>query len=149
MIRSILIAGLLAGSVSAPLQAQDPKAVVGHRQNIIGSAGRAAVALNNIAKGDLNQEDHIADIARLMAVAAAQAKAAFETDTRGADVKTDAKDLVWQDWDDFAERMDAYVVDAQKIADLAEAGQPDEMISTLRTTFRDHCKGCHDRYRKE
>lgn len=147
MIRTMGIAGLLAlGGIAGAALAEDPESVVNWRKNTIGAAGRAAVALNDIRKGDLEEQDRITEIAEMMVISAKLAKEAFRHDTRGASVETTAKDTIWTNWDDFSKRMDDYVADTEKVAELARAGDQGAMFKQLGQTFR-NCKGCHDTYR--
>jgi len=100
MIRTMGIAGLLAlGGIAGAAVAEDPESVVNWRKNTIGAAGRAAVALNDIRKGDLEEQDRITEIAEMMVISAKLAKEAFRHDTRGASVETTAKDTIWTNWD--------------------------------------------------
>lgn len=93
--------------------------------------------------------EHIPAIANIMASTAAMSKSAFEKDTREMEGHTEAKDVVWEDWQDFANRMDALERDASAFAEVANrTDDPDEILAAFRNVGR-NCKGCHDIYKND
>lgn len=105
---------------------------------------------SNIAqlmKGTAEHEGHLAKNARIMAMAASMSKAAFEKDTRGMEGATEARDEIWENWDDFANRMDKFEADAAALATAAEGGDMSEIGPAFKKTMS-NCKSCHDDYRK-
>ncbi|WP_417456548.1 c-type cytochrome [Kordiimonas sp.] len=107
-------------------------------------------AYGNIAqlmKGTAEHDGHLAKHAQIMATAASMAKTAFEKDTRGMEGATDARDEIWENWDDFATRMDKFEADAAALATAAEGGDMSEIGPAFKKTMG-NCKSCHDEYRK-
>lgn len=93
--------------------------------------------------------EHIPAIANIMASTATMSKAAFEKDTRDLEGHTEAKDDVWENWSDFASRMDALERDTAAFAEVANrTDDPDEVMAAFRNVGR-NCKGCHDVYKND
>ncbi|WP_417450919.1 c-type cytochrome [Kordiimonas sp.] len=110
----------------------------------------AKYSLTNIVQhlqGKADHEGHVAKLANVMALSAEMSKAAFKEDTRGMDGKTEAKDSVWENWDDFAKRLDAYAADTAALAAAAKGGDMAEIGPAFKKAAS-HCKSCHDDYRK-
>ncbi len=93
--------------------------------------------------------EHIPAIANIMASTATIAKSSFEKDTREMEGHTESKDLVWEDWEDFAERMDALERDTAAFAEVANStDDADEILAAFRNVGR-NCKSCHDIYKND
>lgn len=91
--------------------------------------------------------DHLPAIARIMASTATMTKSVFEKDTRGMDGHTKAKDAVWENWQDFAKRMDGLEADTAAFAEVtARTTDMDEIKAAFKNVGR-NCKGCHDEYK--
>lgn len=110
----------------------------------------AKYSLSNIVQhlqGKADQEGDVEKLAEVMALSAEMSKAAFAKDTRGMEGHTEAKDDIWANWEDFADRMDKYAADTRA---LAAAAKTDDM-SQIGPAFKkatSNCKSCHDEYRK-
>jgi len=148
--RGAVVAALgLTGAGLAFAHAQGPspeQAHADHRRAVMSGSGVAGASLARMA-GGLIEPQNVAELARYWALGAELSKDAFKPDTRGADIETRAKGAVWENWEDFSERLDAYAADAQELADLAEAGETQSVLDRIEDVLRDHCKDCHDDYR--
>lgn len=110
----------------------------------------AKYSLSNIVQhlqGKASQEGDVAKLAEVMALSAEMSKAAFEKDTRGMEGHTEAKDGIWDNWDDFADRMDKYAADTRALADAAKSGDMSQIGPAFKKATS-NCKSCHDEYRK-
>lgn len=110
----------------------------------------AKYSLSNILqhlKGTANQEGDVAKLAEVMALSAEMSKAAFAKDTRGMDGHTEAKADIWENWEDFADRMDKYAADTRALADAAKSGDMSQIGPAFKKATS-NCKSCHDEYRK-
>ena len=99
-----------------------------------------------ILKGEAAHEDHLPKLAAIMASSAAMAKSTFEKDTRSMTGHTEAKDAVWENWTDFAAKMDKYAADTAALADVAQSGD----MASFGAAFQkatSNCKACHDKYK--
>lgn len=91
--------------------------------------------------------DHLPAIARIMASTATMTKSVFEKDTRGTEGFTKAKNAIWENWEDFAKRMDALEKDTAAFAEVtARTTDADEIMAAFKNVGR-NCKGCHDEYK--
>lgn len=57
-------------------------------------------------------------------------------------------DAVWSNWDDFAAKMDAFIVDTSAMAALPADADMKAMTMAFGKVAR-HCKKCHTDYRKD
>lgn len=99
-------------------------------------------------QGNVQHPDHYAPIAAIMAQTATMTKAAFVKDTRGMSGRTEAKDEIWENWGDFAERMDAMETDMAAFAEAAGSGDASQIQPAFRKAVS-HCKSCHDEYKTD
>jgi cytochrome c556 len=65
---------------------------------------------------------------------------------RGAE--TDAKAEIWTEFEDFRAKLDDYVNESKKLAEVARNGSEAEMKEQFKKTA-EACKACHDKYRAE
>ena len=70
--------------------------------------------------------------------------------TQGSDsgAETDAKAEIWTDFDDFQVKLNDYVKESKKLAEVARNGSEAEMKEQFKKTA-EACKSCHDKYRAE
>ncbi|WND03248.1 cytochrome c [Temperatibacter marinus] len=98
-------------------------------------------------KGILNGKGQSADFgihARVMAVNAEGFYAASRVKIAGGDTKPAA----WENWDDFAARMEAYIADTKALAALPEDADQKARAVAFGKAVK-NCKACHDKYRAE
>jgi len=94
--------------------------------------------------------DHKADlpaIANIMANAATMNKSAFEKDTRGMEGHTEAKDNIWDNWEDFSSRLDTLEADTAAFAEATKTGNMAVIVPAFKKVGS-NCKSCHDEYKK-
>jgi len=138
----------LAGVAVHAQGASPEQAHVQHRNAVMSGSGMAGVSLARMA-GGLIEPQNVAGLARYWATGARLSADAFKADTRGSEAETRAKDAVWEDWDDFSTRMNAYAEDVAEIARVAESGDEEAALEMVVPTIREHCKDCHDKYRSD
>ncbi len=73
---------------------------------------------------------------------------AFATDTRGADVETDALDRIWEESEQFAEKISAARQAAADLAEVAGTGDEDSVRAGIGGLART-CGSCHDDYKAD
>jgi len=61
--------------------------------------------------------------------------------------KTRAKKKIWKKWDDFEQRQNKLIVDAESLLAVSEAGDQKELKTAFKNLSK-NCKGCHQRYRQ-
>ena len=70
--------------------------------------------------------------------------------SKGSDTgaETDAKAEIWTAFEDFQARLDDYVNESKKLAEVARNGSEADMKEQFKKTA-ESCKACHDKYRAE
>lgn len=99
-------------------------------------------------QGNVQLPEHFVPLANIMASAAQLTTGAFEKDTRGMEGKTKAKDNIWENWEDFSSRLEEFKADANSFAEVAQAGNMEQISPAFRKVVR-HCKSCHDEYKAD
>ncbi len=69
-------------------------------------------------------------------------------ETRPKRVKTDAKKQIWENWDDFQQKLNDIESKAGGLAEAAASGNK-ESVTKAFGAVGNSCKGCHDKYRKD
>lgn len=75
-------------------------------------------------------------------------KEVFKTDTRGAEVETEALDVIWEQWDKFTANAEATEEKATALAALARSGSQEGIVPAIGAVGKT-CGGCHDDFREE
>lgn len=104
--------------------------------------------ISAIMKREAGSPAEFPTIAAKMADAASKAKATFELDTRGYEGYTHAKDAIWENWDDFASRLDKLDTDAQAFLVATQSGDMAQ-IGPAMQALGSNCKSCHDKYKDD
>lgn len=117
-----------------------------YRHDNMEHAKYALANIVQILKGEASHEGHLPKLADIMATSASMAKATFEKDTRGMSGHTEAKDAIWENWDDFASKVDAYAADTANLAKVAETGDMAQFGAAFQKATS-NCKSCHDKYK--
>ena len=70
--------------------------------------------------------------------------------SKGSDTgaETDAKAEIWTAFEDFTAKLDDYVNESKKLAEVARNGSEADMKEQFKKTA-ESCKACHDKYRAE
>ncbi|NVJ71224.1 MAG: cytochrome c [Alphaproteobacteria bacterium] len=118
------------------------------RHDIMEVFGKGFGKISKIMKGEEGTPAELPTIARKMAEASSKTKASFEKDTRGMEGFTEAKDEIWDNWDDFAGRLDKMEQDAQAFAAAAETGDMARFGPAMKQ-LGSNCKSCHDKYKAD
>ena len=153
-IAAVVAAAALVGSALAPLAAHgesDKKerfAESQYRHDVMEHFSYGFKKIGAISKKKAGKTEHIAAIANIMANAATMTKDAFEKDTRAMEGFTKSKDSIWENWDDFAMRLDKLEVDAAAFAEAAKSGDM-AIIGPAMGAVGKNCKSCHDEYKEE
>ncbi len=116
------------------------------RHYLMEIVGTAFGGLGKIIKGEVQGDENIPNYTRIMLKAASLAPVHFAVDTRGTGVKTETKDAVWENWDDFAARAGKFGEDLTALDAAAKSGDKAAVAAAFRATAR-NCKGCHDEYK--
>jgi cytochrome c556 len=145
MIRAVLVvAGIvLLGAVTVPSAARaDDQDTIDYRRHIMKTMGEQAAAISEILQQKV-APDGFAVHVRILAITAATAKKAFEPKIKGGEAKAE----VWDNWADFAKRLDDLTAATADLAKTAEEGGVATTAPKIQAALT--CKGCHDHYREQ
>jgi cytochrome c556 len=124
--------------VAAAAVADDQDAV-DYRKHVMSTLGEQLAAIDQIVAKKA-PPDAFAVHVKTVAIAAGQAKLAFEPKVAGGNSKPE----VWSNWADFAKRVDAMVAAANELAKAAQEGNVAAVGPKIRTAL--DCDGCHKIY---
>jgi cytochrome c556 len=135
----------LAVAVALPLvplstvhgQAEDP---VLARQLIMQDLDHEAEILGSIAA----RVTPPTDMAKHAAQIAKDAKEAYDSFKQNAP-GGNAKPEIWTNWADYSKRMEAFVANSAKMAEVAKSGDVNAVTELMVDAMP--CKSCHDEYR--
>lgn len=148
---TLALSALLPGATAfaAPSEAEQAAYAVETRQSALHLMGFYMGPMGAMARGNIPVDlDVIGNNAGRIASLAPMLSEVFAKDTRAYDVKTDALDGIWDNWDDFTSKADAAVEQAATLAAMANAGTEEgirEAIGALGKT----CGSCHDDYKQD
>ncbi len=145
----IIALAALAGAMSfsqaqaAAAPAYEAKDVIDYRERIMKTLQEQTAIIGMMASTAI-PDTHIKETATAIALAAKMASKSFEQNVPGGEAKPE----VWTKYADFKSKMDAFVVDSQKLADAANRGASLGELTELLVPALP-CKDCHDLYRAE
>lgn len=138
------VAALVTLVAPLALTAQDkPDPTVKYRHHAMETIKDAVIQLKDIVKGKGNAADYKIH-ARVLAANSEGFYAAAKAKVPGGDTKQDT----WDNWDDFASRMESYITDANLMAALPADADAKMKAAAFGKTVK-NCKSCHDKYREE
>jgi cytochrome c556 len=140
MRQAIAPIAFLALSLAALPGRADDQDVIDYRQHIMKTMGEQMGAIGMILQNKA-PPDNFALHMKVLALAASQAKSAFQPKVPGGD----AKPGVWTDWQDFSHRLDELVSATADLATAAQHESVSQVGAKMQATIK--CKGCHDTYR--
>lgn len=139
-IAGVLALGTLATAAFAA--AQDPD--VAARQEAMGLIGSNVKKVANMVKGEADFDAEAAQAAfATIAEKAGMVPALFEPQSN-TDPEAEAKDAIWENWDDFTAKAGA-------LKAAAEAGTSVDSLEALTTAMgplNETCKACHSTYKE-
>jgi cytochrome c556 len=117
----------------------DDQDVIDYRTHVMKTLGEQMGAIGMILENKA-PPDNLGLHLKTLAVAATQAKKAFEPKVPGGNAKPE----VWANWPDFSKRLDELVA---ATADAASGGAHESVASVGARLKSVKCKSCHDTYR--
>jgi cytochrome c556 len=146
--KTILAAAAVALTTVAFAQAGSPADAIKARQQHFKDMGAAFKTIRDQLRGT-------ADVAAVKAAAAEIKKNALDEHNwfpKGtgpeAGVKTAAKPVIWTDGEGFAAAVKKFEEEADKFAQLADAGDMSALGAGVKALGQS-CGGCHDKYRQK
>ena len=124
--------------LSAAAIAEDSDAI-DYRKHVMNTLGEQVAAIDMILAKKA-PADAFAVHVKTIAIAATQAKLAFQREIAGGNSKPE----VWSNWTDFAKRLDAMIAAADEVAKAAKDGNAAAVGPKIKTAM--DCDGCHKIY---
>ena len=98
----------------AAAQAYDDQDVIDYRQHIMIALDEQTAAFGMVVSTQVNNDNLVAHLENIALTAKAALKS-FEPKVLGGE----SKSLVWEQWQDFSERMTTFAVATEKLAETA------------------------------
>jgi cytochrome c556 len=142
-------AGLLAaaGAATAEITPDQAERAVETRQSVLHLMAWNISPLGAMARDRMDFDaDRVATNAERLLALSKMLSDAFAADTRGNDVTTEALDVIWEQPEDFAAKIQANIDAAGALVDASTTGDEGAMkeaIGRLGST----CGSCHDDFR--
>ena len=135
----------LAGVASLlALNAMGAEADAEYRKHAMQAVGGHMQAIVKIIRGEVPHTGHLSMHGNAMADLAEVAGSLFPPGSEGGD----ALPAIWEEPNDFAEKVEAFRTAAQGFKEAASTGDAAGAGAALRD-LGGACKGCHDSYRNE
>lgn len=132
---------LLAGMLTTVAANED---VAEYRHLMMESVGAHMKSANMILRGRLENQDHLQMHADALAELADIVPTLFTEGSEGGE----ALDVIWEEPEEFAKRVEAFQSATQDFAAAVTDGDQSKISEAFRGVGMS-CKGCHDRYREE
>ena len=140
IIRTQLLTIAALGLLALPLGADD--GAMEYRQHTMAAVGGHTTALFDILTGKVEHTGHLAAHADALKAMSGLAGTLFPDGSEGGD----ALSAIWEDPEDFAERLASFESAAANLSDVVAAGGE---VMPAAMQLGQACKGCHDNYRAE
>jgi cytochrome c556 len=139
---------VLIGLITAAfaLSAAADQNAIDYRKHTMDAVGGHMKALGAIAKGEVDEKDHIPVHAASLAGLSHIAPDVFGADTKEGD--TDALPKIWEDPAAFKERLTAFQTAADDLDVVVKSGDMSKFGASLGALGK-ACKSCHDTFKKE
>jgi cytochrome c556 len=116
---------------------------VEYRQEVMSAIGSTMGAIGKILKQEVDRPDDLAPLAGALAELANTAQSVFPEGTEGGDALPE----IWEESDDFTERLVALKETANAFRDVASTGDMSR-IGPAVGELGQACRACHTSYRK-
>ena len=140
IIRTQLLTVAALGLLAPPLAADE--GAMEYRQHTMEAVGGHTQALFDILGGKVAHTAHLAAHADALKALSGVATTLFPEGSVGGD----ALSAIWEDPEDFAERLASFESAAANLSDVVAAGGE---VMPAAMQLGQACKGCHDNYRAE
>lgn len=148
-VKTVLACALLAwaGLAAAELNQEQAERAVETRQSLLHLMGWNMAPLGAMARGriDFDQARVETNAGRLVALSEMMADA-FAADTRANDVATEALDVIWEQPDDFAAKVQDTIDATNRLVAVAGTGDEGDIREAI-GAVGSSCGSCHDDFR--
>ena len=145
--RKVFLIGVLVGTVTAASAQDAAESAVEVRQAVLTLmknnygplAGMARDKIDYSAETATTRAERLAQLANMLGDA-------FAYDPRGYAGETDALDAIWENPEDFADKLKTAVSRAEALSAIAGNGKSSEFVQAVGAMGK-ACGGCHDEYK--
>ena len=116
---------------------------VEYRQEVMSAIGGTMGAIGKILKQEVDRPSDLAPLAAALAELATTAQSVFPEGSEGGDALPE----IWEDPEDFADRLQALKDSASAFREAASLGEMAQIGPAVGEVGRS-CRGCHQRYRE-
>ncbi|MEM7739958.1 MAG: cytochrome c [Pseudomonadota bacterium] len=149
MVGLATIAGSNALSEDGELSAREAEKAVSVRQSLFSLIGWNIGGLGPIARGRAPYDaDTVEESAERLAQLGAMIPDAFAADTSTSGIRSEARPVIWTEFDAFTEHATAMTAAAEDVRGLAAAGDEEAALAAIRH-LASTCKSCHQSYRTD
>ncbi|MEO3435295.1 cytochrome c [Inquilinus sp. CAU 1745] len=153
MLKPLAISALAAAAIVGsgaffPGVAQTPEEMVETRQDAMETLGDSAKTTAKFIQGEAGTVEDVQAAAADMAEVAPRLPDLFPEGTGQGVDDSDALPAIWENPDDFAERVEAAQAAIADFQPAAESGDP-QAIRAAFAVVGQACSGCHDNFRAE
>ena len=142
----VLFALATAMGVSSTLSAAEPEDQIKYRQNTMKALGGHTGSAFALVGGKVEHPDHLLPHAQGLAAMGGLIKDLFPEGS--GEGKTAAKAEIWENPDDFGQKVEAAEQAAAAFLAAVESGDQEQIGASLKEVGQ-ACKGCHDEYRQK
>lgn len=136
-------AAAMVVALGLPTVAQaDDQDVIDYRSHIMKTMDEQTAAVGKIMSYAI-PDDHFASHLEVIALAGQTALSSFEKEVHGGEALPE----IWENWDDFAARMNEFTEKVSAAAKIAREQGKDAALNAAFSALT--CKQCHDVYRKK
>lgn len=143
LVPALALAAVTASGAAAQDQPEAPP-LSRYRAALMLSLQEHNAALRLLLSGDVARPEHVALHARAVHESLAMTAVSFPEGSGGAGTR--ALPAIWENWDDFAARLEAARASGEALRAAAEAGDMEGTAAALREVGQS-CLSCHREYR--
>lgn len=140
-LKSVIFFGVVTLSCTNALGSEGD---VDYRHSAMKAIGGHMQAIAKIVRREVSHSEHLVLHANAMADMASITPDLFPEGSHGSETLP----AIWEQPEDFAERLDAFRSAAETFKQAAASGNSASIGSAIRGLGQS-CKGCHDNYREE
>ncbi len=141
----LIMTGLSATILTTTAISEDkPHPSIDYRQAAMSAVTSGVGAAIGLMKSGTATTDNLKVHTDMMAAGAAGARYGFSYKEHGGDTLGDT----WENWDDFAAKLDKFSTDASALKAAVDSGDMAATGIAFKQTMS-NCKACHDKYKKK
>lgn len=144
MKKTLVLVSLLWAAASVNADTMKPEDSVEYRQSAFRLMGFQLNVLNPLHRSQAYADEAFAYRAEMLSRLGELALEGFTDESRSVDSRTAAR--VWEQRDDFEQRMLDFIATTAKMAEASRAGDNRQTRDLFRQTLQS-CRSCHDQYR--